>query len=56
MRPYLKNKNNSSQKRAGRVVQGIGPEFKPKYSKKENANTSVNTISQPYLWIYYMQF
>jgi hypothetical protein len=25
----------SSQKRAGRVAQGVGPEFKPQYHKKE---------------------
>jgi hypothetical protein len=35
MRPYLKKKQNKnknpSQKRAGGVNQGIGPEFKPHY-------------------------
>jgi hypothetical protein len=32
MRPYLKN---PSHKRAGGVVQGVGPEFKPQYHKKK---------------------
>jgi hypothetical protein len=32
MRPYLEK--NLSQKRASRVAQGIGPEFKPDYRKK----------------------
>jgi hypothetical protein len=31
-------KKNSSQKRAGRVAQGEGPEFKPKYDKKKKRN------------------
>jgi hypothetical protein len=26
---------NSSQKRAGGVAQGVGPEFKPQYQKKK---------------------
>jgi hypothetical protein len=26
---------NTLQKRAGRVAQGVGPEFKPQYHKKE---------------------
>jgi hypothetical protein len=30
MRPYLEKK----QKRAGGVTQGVGPEFKPQYYKK----------------------
>jgi hypothetical protein len=30
-----KKKKSPSQKRAGRVVQGIGPEFKPQYHKKK---------------------
>jgi hypothetical protein len=34
MRPYLKKKKILHRKRAGRVVQGIGPEFKPQYCKK----------------------
>jgi hypothetical protein len=33
MRPYLEKK--LSQKRAGRVAEGVGPEFKPQYHKKE---------------------
>jgi hypothetical protein len=32
MRPYLDK--NPSQKRAGGVAQGVGPEFKPQYCKK----------------------
>jgi hypothetical protein len=31
VRPYLEK--NPSQKRAGRVAQGAGPEFKPQYLK-----------------------
>jgi hypothetical protein len=30
----LSQKNNPSQKRAGGVAQGIGPEYKPQYCKK----------------------
>jgi hypothetical protein len=33
-RPYLKK--NPSQKRAGRVTQVVGPEFKPQHHKKRN--------------------
>jgi hypothetical protein len=33
MRPYLVQ--NPSQKRAGRVAQGVGPEFKSQYCKKK---------------------
>jgi hypothetical protein len=32
MRPYLEN---PSQKRAGGMVQGVGPEFKPQYYHKK---------------------
>jgi hypothetical protein len=32
MRPYLKK--NPSPKRAGGMVQGVGPEFKAQYCKK----------------------
>jgi hypothetical protein len=32
-RPYLKK--TPSQKRAGRVTQGVGPEFKPQFSKNK---------------------
>jgi hypothetical protein len=41
MRPYLKEKKkkekkkNPSQKRAGGMVQGVGPEFKSQYHKKK---------------------
>jgi hypothetical protein len=34
-RPYLKKKKKPSQKWAGRVAQGIGPEFKLQYCKKK---------------------
>jgi hypothetical protein len=30
-----KKKKNPSQKRAGGVAQGVGPEFKPQYRKKK---------------------
>jgi hypothetical protein len=39
MRPYLYK--NPSQKRAGRVVQGIGPEFKHQYCKKKKKKRKV---------------
>jgi hypothetical protein len=32
LRPYLEK--NPSQKRAGGVAQGVGPEFKPQYCKE----------------------
>jgi hypothetical protein len=35
LRFYLEKKANTSQKRAGRVAQSVGPEFKPQYWKKE---------------------
>jgi hypothetical protein len=31
------SQENPSQKRAGGVVQGVGPEFKPQYQKKKKA-------------------
>jgi hypothetical protein len=34
MRPYLKKKNHT-QKKAGRVAHGVGPEFKPHHHKRE---------------------
>jgi hypothetical protein len=34
VRHYLKKKKKSSQKRAGGVAQGVGPEFKFQYQKK----------------------
>jgi hypothetical protein len=47
--PILKNHSlkkkkaeNPSQKRAGEVAQGIGPEFKPQYCKKKK-----NTLMKP---------
>jgi hypothetical protein len=33
MRPYLKRKHYN--KKAGRVAQGVGPEFRPQYRKKK---------------------
>jgi hypothetical protein len=33
VRPYLEK--SPSQKRAGGVAQGLGPEFKPQYLKKK---------------------
>jgi hypothetical protein len=33
VRPYLEK--NPSQKRAGGIAQGVGPEFKPQYLKKK---------------------
>jgi hypothetical protein len=33
MRPYLKKK--PSQKKAGGVAEGVGPEFKPQYQKEK---------------------
>jgi hypothetical protein len=33
IRPHLEN--YPSQKRAGRMAQGVGPEFKPQYYKKK---------------------
>jgi hypothetical protein len=29
-------RKNPTQKRAGEVAQGVGPEFKPQYHKKKN--------------------
>jgi hypothetical protein len=40
--PTLKtkqNKKNPSQKRDGRVTQGVGPEFKPQYHKNKKSWT-----------------
>jgi hypothetical protein len=33
--PETLSQKNPSQKRAGGVVQGVGPEFKPQYHKKK---------------------
>jgi hypothetical protein len=45
-------KKNPSQKRAGEVAQGVGPEFKPQYCRKEKKRKERNTflflISYPY--------
>jgi hypothetical protein len=40
------SRKNPSQKRAGRVAQGVGPEFKPQYQKKKKseARSFVQTI------------
>jgi hypothetical protein len=38
VRPYLKK--TPSQKRAGGVAQGVGPEFKPQYHKKKKVKWS----------------
>jgi hypothetical protein len=35
MRPYLSKKKKKSQKWAGGLAQGVGPEFKPQYRKKK---------------------
>jgi hypothetical protein len=40
-RPYLKK--NPSQKRAGGMAQGVGPEFKPRCQKKKK-NRRVNQV------------
>jgi hypothetical protein len=49
VRPYLE-KNPSQKKRAGRVAQGVGPEFKPQYHKKKKvlrpAWATFKTLSQ----------
>jgi hypothetical protein len=39
VRPYLKKKK--SQKRAGEVTQGIGPDFKPQYQKKKKKKAGI---------------
>jgi hypothetical protein len=43
-RPYLEK--NPSQKWAGGVAQGVGPEFKPQYLKKYIYISYINRISQ----------
>jgi hypothetical protein len=42
VRPYLEKKKKS-QKRAGEVAQGTGPEFKPKYCKKKKNEKSFDS-------------
>jgi hypothetical protein len=41
MRPYLEK--NPSRKRAGGVAQGVGPEFKSQYCKKEKKRNPLRT-------------
>jgi hypothetical protein len=36
VRTYFEKKNPSQKKRASGVAQGVGPEFKPQYQKKNN--------------------
>jgi hypothetical protein len=38
MSPYLKK--FITKKKAGRVAQGVGPEFKPQYRKKKGSQLS----------------
>jgi hypothetical protein len=40
VRPYLEN---ASQKRAGKVAQGVGPEFKSQYCKKKKKKSRMST-------------
>jgi hypothetical protein len=40
MRPSLEK--NASQKRAGEVTEGTGPEFKPQYYKKKRQFSDLN--------------
>jgi hypothetical protein len=40
--PYLEK--NPLQKRAGGVVRGVGPEFKPQYSKKKKEKSKNKTL------------
>jgi hypothetical protein len=41
MRPYLEK--NPSQKRAGGVAQGVGPEFKPQYCQEKQKKATKNS-------------
>jgi hypothetical protein len=41
VRPYLEN---PSQKRAGGVAQGVGPEFKSQYYKKKKKERKKRTV------------
>jgi hypothetical protein len=43
MRPYLKK--DHCKKMAGRVAQGVGPEFKPQYCKTKQKKEKRNTQS-----------
>jgi hypothetical protein len=38
-------KKNPSQKRAGGVAQGEGPEFNPQYCKKKKKKSNVNKLT-----------
>jgi hypothetical protein len=43
--PYLEKKKkqkNPSQKRAGGVAQGVGPDFKPQYHKKKKNPVTIS--------------
>jgi hypothetical protein len=40
----IKIKKKSITKRAGGVVQGVGPEFKPKYHKKKFVHESLAAL------------
>jgi hypothetical protein len=54
MRPYLKKKQKQkkpSQKSAGRVVQGVDPEFKLQYQKKKKKK-NIAVDSQPYFEVF----
>jgi hypothetical protein len=42
VRPYLEK--TPSQKRAGRVAQDVGPEFKPQYCHKKKKNMDYGKI------------
>jgi hypothetical protein len=41
VRPYLKNTSHT-QKKAGGVAQGVGPEFKPSTTKKKKKRIAIN--------------
>jgi hypothetical protein len=45
MRPYLEK--NPSQKRAGGVAQGVGPEFKPQYHTQKKVLDTIAKIVSP---------
>jgi hypothetical protein len=51
MRTYLKE--NPSQKRAGGMAQGVGPEFKPQYWKKKKKDVLAKWVQiNKYLNVY----
>jgi hypothetical protein len=41
---YLKKKESHHNKRAGRVAQSIGPEFKPQYHKKKKKELDKSNV------------